>query len=107
MHCVLGSRPLDLSLNASMTIFNIITPERKKMKVAVIGEGTAGCMATAHITKYFPDFELYHIYASSIPTIGVGEGTQLHLPIWLEKITELKFFELKKMPYHAQVWHSV
>lgn len=66
------------------------------MKIAVIGGGTAGCMAAAHITKYFPDFELYHIYASSIPTIGVGEGTQTAFPEWLYKITGLNFSALQE-----------
>jgi tryptophan halogenase len=66
------------------------------MKVAVIGGGTAGYMATAHITKHFPSFELYHIYDSTIPTIGVGEGTQAHFPAWLEDITGLSFSELQE-----------
>jgi tryptophan halogenase len=74
----------------------MITRERKKTKVAVIGGGTAGCMAAAHITKNFPNFELYHIYASSIPTIGVGEGTQANFPEWLEKITDFNFYGLQK-----------
>jgi tryptophan halogenase len=74
----------------------MIIRERKKTKVAVIGGGTAGCMAAAHITKNFPNFELYHIYASSMSTIGVGEGTQANFPEWLEKITEFNFYELQK-----------
>jgi tryptophan halogenase len=74
----------------------MISQERKKTKVAVIGGGTAGCVAAAHITQNFPNFELYHIYASSIPTIGVGEGTQLDFPEWLEKITELNFSGLQE-----------
>lgn len=65
------------------------------MKIAVIGGGTAGYMAAAHITKHFPQFNLYHIYDSSIPTIGVGEGTQAHFPAWLENITGLTFDELE------------
>jgi tryptophan 7-halogenase len=65
------------------------------MKVAVIGGGTAGFMAAAHITKHFPSFELYHIYDSQIPTIGVGEGTQAQFPAWLEEITGLSFLELQ------------
>lgn len=66
------------------------------MKVAVIGGGTAGYMATAHITKHFADLELYHIYDSKIPTIGVGEGTQANFPEWLELITGLNFSELQE-----------
>ena len=65
------------------------------MKVAVIGGGTAGYMAAAHITKNFPQFDLYHIYDSGIPTIGVGEGTQAHFPGWLESITGLDFAKIK------------
>lgn len=44
-------------------------------------------MAAAHITKQFPQFDLYHIYDSNIPTIGVGEGTQADFPHWLKNIT--------------------
>lgn len=66
------------------------------MKVAVIGGGTAGYMAAAHITKYFPGFKLYHVYDSRIPTIGVGEGTQANFPEWLESITGLNFNELQE-----------
>jgi tryptophan halogenase len=69
---------------------------QKKLKVAVIGGGTAGYMAAAHITKHFPCFELYHIYNSRIPTIGVGEGTQANFPEWLEHITGLSFYELQE-----------
>lgn len=65
------------------------------MKVAVIGGGTAGYMAASHMTKHFPEFELYHIYDSSIPTIGVGEGTQTNFADWLEEITNLSFDELQ------------
>lgn len=65
------------------------------MKLAVIGGGTAGYMAAAQITKFFPQFELDHIYNSKIPTIGVGEGTQAHFPRWLEAITGLNFAQLQ------------
>ncbi|MFM6135089.1 MAG: tryptophan 7-halogenase [Sphaerospermopsis kisseleviana] len=66
------------------------------MKLAIIGGGTAGYMAAAHITKHFPNFEIYHIYDSAIPTIGVGEGTQAHFPAWIEDITGLGFSELQE-----------
>jgi tryptophan halogenase len=66
------------------------------MKVAVIGGGTAGCIAAAHITKHFPCLELYHIYDSIIPTIGVGEGTQANFPEWLEILAGLNFDELQQ-----------
>jgi tryptophan halogenase len=65
------------------------------MKIAVIGGGTAGYIAAAHLTKYFPQFELYHIYDSRIPTIGVGEGTTPNFPTWLTDITGLYYPKLK------------
>ena len=65
------------------------------MKVAVIGGGTAGYMIAAHLTKYFPQFELYHIYASNIPNIGVGEGTTKFFQEWIHKITGLNFSDLQ------------
>ena len=65
------------------------------MKVAVIGGGTAGCIMAAHLTKYFPQFELYHVYASSIPNIGVGEGTTRIFQEWIHQITGLNFSDLQ------------
>jgi len=64
------------------------------MKIAVIGGGTAGFIAAAHMTKYFPAFELYHIFDPLIPTIGVGEGSTPFLTDWLEEITSLSELEL-------------
>ncbi|NEO32636.1 MAG: tryptophan 7-halogenase [Symploca sp. SIO3C6] len=67
------------------------------MKIAVIGGGTAGHMAAAHISKHFPQFELYHIYDSKIPSIGVGEGTLPGFPVWLTEITGLDYPDLKEL----------
>ncbi|BAY23407.1 tryptophan halogenase [Calothrix sp. NIES-2100] len=66
------------------------------MKIAVIGGGTAGYIAASHISKHFPQFDLYHIYDSNIPTIGVGEGTTPYFLEWLERITNLSYAELEK-----------
>ncbi|MBO9413767.1 MULTISPECIES: tryptophan 7-halogenase [unclassified Ruegeria] len=57
------------------------------MKVAVLGGGTAGFIAAAHMTRYFPKAQLWHIYDSRIPTIGVGEGTTPRFPLWLDEVT--------------------
>jgi tryptophan 7-halogenase len=65
------------------------------MKIAVIGGGTAGYIAAAHLSKNFPQFELYHIYDSSIPTIGVGEGTTVDFVEWLNRLTGLSYEELE------------
>jgi tryptophan 7-halogenase len=65
------------------------------MRVAVLGGGTAGFMAAAHLTKHFPYFDLYHIYDSSIPTIGVGEGTTPPFVRWLHDITGMTFEALQ------------
>ncbi len=55
------------------------------LRIAVIGGGTAGYLAAAHLTKHFRDLvNLYHIYDPSIPTIGVGEGTTPSLRYWLK-----------------------
>lgn len=58
------------------------------MKVAVLGGGTAGFMAASHLTKFFPQMELYHIYDPSIPTIGVGESTTPDFQAWIHYITD-------------------
>jgi len=65
------------------------------MRVAVLGGGTAGFMAAAHLTKHFPMLDLYHIHDSRIPTIGVGEGTTPPFVRWVHEITGLTFEELQ------------
>jgi 2-polyprenyl-6-methoxyphenol hydroxylase-like FAD-dependent oxidoreductase len=61
------------------------------MKIAVLGGGTAGFIAAAHLTRYLPEAELLHVFDSRIPTIGVGEGTTPRFPFWFEEITGLGF----------------
>jgi tryptophan halogenase len=65
------------------------------IKIAVIGGGTAGYIAAAHLTKHFPKFKLYHIYDSKIPSIGVGEGTLPIFVSWLKEISELEEADLE------------
>ncbi len=36
------------------------------MKIAVIGGGTTGYIAASHISKHFPQFDLYHIFDSAM-----------------------------------------
>ena len=61
------------------------------MKIAVLGGGTAGFIAAAHLTRYLPQAELLHVFDSRIPTIGVGEGTTPRFPPWFEEVTGLDF----------------
>ncbi len=64
------------------------------MKIAVLGGGTAGFIAAAHITRHLPQARLLHIFDSRIPTIGVGEGTTPRFPVWFEEVTGLGFSHL-------------
>ena len=65
------------------------------MRIAIIGGGTAGYMAAAHLTKFVPWAKLYHIYDSHIPSIGVGEGTTPPFVSWVHEITGLDFSALQ------------
>ena len=60
-------------------------------KIAVVGRGTAGCLAAASVTRLHPDGdnELHHIYDSRIPVIGVGEGSWPSLVQQLQQLTRL------------------
>ncbi|MEM9221341.1 MAG: tryptophan 7-halogenase [Pseudomonadota bacterium] len=66
------------------------------MKIAVLGGGTAGTIAAAHLSKVFPDVNLLHIYSSKIPTIGVGEGTTPRFPLWLKQLAGIGLEELSQ-----------
>jgi tryptophan halogenase len=61
------------------------------MRIAVLGGGTAGFIAAAHLTRHLPQAELLHVFDPRIPTIGVGEGTTPRFPIWFEEVTGLGF----------------
>jgi tryptophan halogenase len=61
------------------------------MRIAVLGGGTAGFIAAAHVTHHLPHAELVHVFDSRIPTIGVGEGTTPRFPHWFEEVTGLSF----------------
>jgi Tryptophan halogenase len=64
------------------------------MRIAVIGGGTAGFIAAAHLTRSLSDASLIHVFDSRIPTIGVGEGTTPRFPAWFEEVTGLGFSDL-------------
>lgn len=66
------------------------------MRIAVIGGGTAGHLAAAHVTHHWPDARLYHVFDRRIPAIGVGEGTLPQFPAWIDRVTGLPFEELEK-----------
>ena len=59
------------------------------MRVAVIGRGSAGSLAAAHLSFRLPEDTLCHIYDSRAPTIGVGEGTQIGMVHQLRLLTGL------------------
>jgi len=65
------------------------------MRIAVIGGGTAGFIAATHLTAKVPEAELLHVFDSSLPTIGVGEGTTPRFPGWFQEVTGLGFAELE------------
>ena len=67
------------------------------MRIVVLGGGTAGYMAVAHISHFFPQEELIHIFDSSIPPIGVGEGTLPAFQSWIKAITGESFSSLNKV----------
>lgn len=64
------------------------------MRIAVLGGGTAGFIAAAHLTRHVPHAKLLHVFDRQIPTIGVGEGTTPRFPSWFEEVTGLGFAHL-------------
>lgn len=61
------------------------------MKVAILGAGTAGFVAAAEFSRALPGAQLFHVFDSTLPTIGVGEGTTPRFPGWFEDVTGLGF----------------
>ena len=81
------------------------------MRIAVIGGGSAGCLAAAQVSHSAPDHELHHIHDSRIPPIGVGEGTLIGLAMKLRSLTGLddsgvrrRLKATRKYGIHYQGW---
>lgn len=60
----------------------------------MLGGGTAGFIAAAHLSRHLPEAELLHVFDSRIPIIGVGEGTTPRFAMWFEEVTGLGFSHL-------------
>ena len=56
------------------------------MRIAVLGAGSAGHMAVAHLERYLPNAEVVHLYDPARPPIGVGEGTTPVFTQWAESV---------------------
>lgn len=65
-------------------------------RVAVVGGGTAGFMAAAHLSRHFPELRLVQVLDPRIPTIGVGEGTTPGFRSWLEEVSGADFPSLQR-----------
>lgn len=52
----------------------------RKKKIAVIGKGTAGSQAVAHLYRHFPEAEIFWHFDPNKPAWAVGEGSQTQLP---------------------------
>ncbi|MEO0681676.1 MAG: tryptophan 7-halogenase [Pseudomonadota bacterium] len=76
------------------------------LRVCVLGGGTAGFMAAAHVSRWFPQAALTHVFDSRIPTIGVGEGTTPPFRAWLHETTGLSFDALERR-CHATIKQGI
>jgi tryptophan halogenase len=65
-------------------------------RVAVVGGGTAGFMAAAHLSRHFPDLELVLVLDPRIPIIGVGEGTTPGFRLWLDDLARVPYEDMRR-----------
>jgi hypothetical protein len=52
----------------------------EKIKILVVGAGTAGWLAASAIKKQCPDADVTIVYDSNTPTVGVGETLGFNMP---------------------------
>lgn len=65
-------------------------------KIAIIGRGTAGCLALTHFTRWAEnDFNIDLYYDPSIPQQSVGEGSPINLPASLHTNINFNHSDLK------------
>ena len=65
------------------------------MRIAVLGAGTAGHMAVAHVARYLPDAAVTHFYDPLTQPIGVGEGTTPVFMDWAMRVMGWDFAYLE------------
>jgi len=70
-------------------------------RVALIGKGTAGCQAAAHLFTYMPDYELDWYFDPQTKPQAVGEGSNLVLPRNMSETLNFNYEELVK---HVDGW---
>jgi hypothetical protein len=73
----------------------------RKNKVALIGKGTAGCQAAAHLFTYMPNHELDWYFDPETKPQAVGEGSNLVLPRNMYRTLSFNYEELVK---HVDGW---
>ena len=56
-------------------------------------------MAAAHLSRHFPEFDLFHVFDPTNPPMGVGEGTTPGFRVWLEEIAPGTFASLQTECY--------
>lgn len=66
----------------------------KNRRVAVIGRGTGGCLAAAHMNRWLNEHEVEWYFDPSTPTKAVGEGTNLVLPTVLWETLGFRHIDL-------------
>ena len=54
------------------------------MRIVVVGRGNAGFISSLILRRAFPNFPITIIGSQEVPIIGVGEGSQEHLAIFLD-----------------------
>ena len=67
------------------------------MRFAVLGAGSAGHMAVAHVGRYFPNASITHFYDPDSAPIGVGEGTTPVFTEWATRVLGWTFADLERL----------
>lgn len=58
----------------------------KKLKIAIVGGGTAGFVSAMILKKTYPSMEVDVIRSTKIGTIGVGEGSTEHWSVFMDYV---------------------
>jgi len=54
--------------------------QNSKLKIAVLGVGTAGLTSLSHLLSWVPNAEIYSIHDPNTPILGIGESTTVSIP---------------------------
>lgn len=76
---------------------------KREKKIAILGNGTAGCVSASMIKNSFPNAEISLYYSPNKPAQSVGEGSALSFPRMIKSHLQWDYSEIKELEFTSKI----